>query len=213
MKHQDSTCNASCLKCRWVWAANILVRGTSYGGACAADVCIFSCVHIERKSDDSYVQLIAFRWLDPLTTLKSQLQTHLTHLQATFGCDGTCRRLIGVVDRLKRATDPFCCIHVDSLCLCPLRRQEETSRSTPDLCPRTHLGGRRLHLEKPGTFLRVRHSYHPSISIKSKPKSQAQPWSSKCPPDGVAQFWQTCDVEPRLARFDVQCEKTMLGNA
>ena len=80
----------------------------------------FSSVQNERRSDDSCVQLIAFRWLDPLSALRYHLQTHLTHLQATFECDGTCRRVIGVVDRHKRATDPFCCIHVDSLCLCVL---------------------------------------------------------------------------------------------
>ena len=94
----------------------------------------FSSVHIERRSDDSCVQLIAFRWLDPLATHKCQLQTHMAHLQANFRCDGICRR--------------FCCIHVDSLCLCPLRRHEETSTGSPDLCPRTHLVGRRLHLKK-----------------------------------------------------------------
>ena len=94
----------------------------------------FSSVQIERRSDDSCVQLVAFRWLDPLPTHKCQHQTHLAHLQANFRCDGTCRR--------------FCCIHVDSLCLCPLRRHEETSTGSPDLCPRTHLVGRRLHLEK-----------------------------------------------------------------
>ena len=124
-KHQDIL----------TWCAvNVLVRVTSYGGACAADVWLFSCVQMEEISNDSCVQLIAFRWLDPLPTLRYQLQTHLTHLQATFECDGTCRR--------------FCCIHVDSLCLCPLRRHEETSTGSPDLCPRTHLVGRRLHLEK-----------------------------------------------------------------
>ena len=146
-KHQDIL----------TWCAvNVLVRVTSYGGACAADVWLFSCVQMEEISNDSCVQLIAFRWLDPLPTLRYQLQTHLTHPQATFECDGTCRRLIGVVDRHKRATDPFCCIHVDSLCLCPLRRHEETSTGSPDLCPSTHLVGRRLHLEKkPGTFSRV----------------------------------------------------------
>ena len=84
--------------------------------------------------------------------LKSQLPTHLTHLQATFKCDGTCRRLIGVVDRHMRATDPFCSSRLDSLCLCPLCRHEETSSCSPDLCPRTHLVGRRVHLEKTGTF-------------------------------------------------------------
>ena len=108
---------------------------------------LFSSVLMEGRSDDSCVQLVAFRWLDPLPTRKGQLQTHLTNLQATFECDGTCRRVIGVVDRLNRATDRFCCIRVDSLCLCRLRRHEETSRSCPDLCPRTHLGGRRLHVK------------------------------------------------------------------
>ena len=188
-------------------------RGTSYGRACAADVWLFSSVQMEEISNDSCVQLIAFRWLDPLATCKCQLQTHLTNLQAKFGCDGTCRRLIGVVDRHMRATDPFCCIRVHSLWLCLLRRHDVTSRSTPDLCPRTHVVGRRLHLEKTGTFSRVCYVYHPSIFFNSKPKFQAQAWSSKCPPVGVARSQQTSNVEPRLARSDVSCLNTMLGNA
>ena len=100
-------------------AWNILWWGVRRGR-----VALFLLCKMERKSDDSCVQLIAFRWLDPLPTLKSQLPTHLTHLQATFECDGTCRRLIGVVDRHMRATDPFCSSRLDSLCLCPLCRHE-----------------------------------------------------------------------------------------